>query len=166
MTLSHRTTTTTTTHNKHITVLYIIFIIYYIGNYPLIVAVDSNDIQKEQQNEEEESSIRNEDNNNIQKDNEVRMNTLDRNFIVYPPNQTRTTKSPSPFFYWFDKPITNALNAAHFWFLCMKKIERDADPKNLEKDRLDWPLTKVEKQFCYQLEHRIYLSNAWKHLLT
>ena len=157
MTLSHRTTTTTTTttHNKHITVLYIIFIIYYIGNYPLIVAVDNNDIQKEQQNEEEESSIRNEDNNNIQKDNEVRMNTLDRNFIVYPPNQTRTTKSPSPFFYWFDKPITNALNAAHFWFLCMKKIERDADPKNLEKDRLDWPLTKVEKQFCYQLEHRL-----------
>ena len=37
----------------------------------------------------------------------------------------------------------------------MKKIERDADPKNLEKDRLDWPLTKVEKQFCYQLEHRL-----------
>eukprot|EP00943_MAST-04B_sp_MAST-4B-sp1_P007956 g7956.t1 len=37
----------------------------------------------------------------------------------------------------------------------MKKIERDADPNNLVKNRLDWPLTTIERQFCYQLEHRL-----------
>ena len=79
-------------------------------------------------------------------DNNNNNNQQEENFIVYPPNQTRTTKSPSPFFFWFDKPITNPLDAANFWFSCMKKIERDADPNNLVKNRLDWPLTTIERQ--------------------
>ena len=90
----------------------------------------------------------------------------EHSFIVYPPKQKRTPKSPSPFFFWFTEPITRPADAATFWFDCMKKIERDADPNNLKRDRLDWPLTAVEKQFCRKLENRLMFEKDRRRSIT
>ena len=76
-------------------------------------------------------------------------------FLVYPPTQEKTTMSPSPFFAWFTEPLSTVQAAVSFWSKCKMKMTRDMD-KTIVKDRLDLPLTHVERQFCQRLEHRLW----------
>ena len=69
------------------------------------------------------------------------------------PAKAKAPGSPRPRFSSVPESITRPADAATFVRLHEK--DRQMRTQILKRDRLDWPLTAVEKQFCRKLENRL-----------